>query len=361
MSNCNDKKCKVTDTCNKIQKTIILCHSPYCNYATHIYCAGLSNIRNKQDIEETYFVCNKCKDFLSYSGQFTQNKIDEKLTLIKDNISVIENKLCGLQNLLNSTIQEINDKITNLERESNAKHLLLSEKLDSSLTSLTNKNVLLENKSIELETKIINIEKNLCEIAPKLDLDKNEISSKISILEKKINELGNKTTVNTEVYEGSTVVNPKKDETAIRTKNPQLKFQIRISGVKEADEGTNYIERQTYEINFVKKILKHMKKEFPITDCFRLGKYKAGQSKPRSLLVTFSSVWDRNLVLQNANSLSTFEHTVFLSPALSPEEIKIEKQILKKRYDLIQSGVAKKDLKIKHLKLFIKDEQVELE
>jgi len=354
MSSCNDKKCKVIDTCNKIQKTIILCHSPYCNYATHIYCAGLSNIRNKQDIEETYFVCNKCKDFLSYSGQFTQTKIDEKLTLIKDNISVIENKLCGLQSLLNNTILEINDQITNLERESNSKHLLLSEKLDSSLKSLTNKNTLLENKYIELETKIIGIQTHSIP-------DENEINRKISVLENKINELGNKITVNTEVSKASTVANPKKDEATIRSKNPQLKFQIRIAGIKEADEGTNYIERQTYEINFVKKILKHMKKEFPITDCFRLGKYKAGQSKPRSLLVTFSSVWDRNVVLQNANSLSTFEETVFVSPALSPEEIKIEKQILKKRYDLIQSGVAKKDLKIKNLKLFMKDKQVELD
>jgi len=47
-----------------------------------------------------------------------------------------------------------------------------------------------------------------------------------------------------------------------------------------------------------------------------------------------------------------------LSPALSPTEIETEKKILKKRWELISNGANKKDIRIRNLKLFFKDEQV---
>jgi len=52
------------------------------------------------------------------------------------------------------------------------------------------------------------------------------------------------------------------------------------------------------------------------------------------------------MVLQSAHMLSTFGDHVFLSPALSPHEMEIEKKILKKRWELISNGTKKEDLKI---------------
>ena len=72
--------------------------------------------------------------------------------------------------------------------------------------------------------------------------------------------------------------------------NSQIKFQIRISGIKEADEKLNYIERQTYQRNCLNKIIEHTNnKQVQMTDFFRLGKFVKNSTRPRTMLVTPSS------------------------------------------------------------------------
>ena len=79
------------------------------------------------------------------------------------------------------------------------------------------------------------------------------------------------------------------------------------------------------------------------------------------MIVSLSSVCDRNMVLQAANTLSSFEKHVFATPALSHAEVVLEKKLLKKRWELISSGEQRKDIKIRNLKLFLKREQVSID
>ena len=61
--------------------------------------------------------------------------------------------------------------------------------------------------------------------------------------------------------------------------------------------------------------------------------------------------------------ISALESTsvlLLLKAALSSANRVVEKALLKRSYDLIATGVSKSDIKIKNLRLFVKNEQVEI-
>ena len=94
-------------------------------------------------------------------------------------------------------------------------------------------------------------------------------------------------------------------------------------------------------------------------DSFRMGRYKTENERPRSLVVTLTSVWDKNKIIQNSHLLKTYKNKIFISSELTSTERIVERKLLKKRWELIQSGVARKDLKIRNLKLYKQNELVD--
>jgi len=341
MSICNDKKCNIPDSCTKIQKTIILCNSPYCNYATHIYCAGLTSIKNTKDIDETYFVCNKCKDFLSYSSQFAQTNMEEKLASINDNISVIENKMCELERLLTSTVVDLNQKMSNLENEVNKKHLAFSGKLDSCSKSLLDKNSSLEKKTVTLEQKI------------------TDNFNKITELQQKITQI---TTENKPLSANNTISQQNSTATYKNTKvDNELKYKLRFSGIRECTTTKFHSERKNNDLNKIVEILNFMGiNNNGIRDIQRLGKFNSAHKSPRKILVTFTTVWQAYQVMREAYKLKEYTFKVFVAPALSREDAENENKLLKRRRELIEEGVDAKLLKVKNLKLYQEDKEVEV-
>ena len=98
-----------------------------------------------------------------------------------------------------------------------------------------------------------------------------------------------------------------------------------------------------------------------ITDCFRLGKFKTENIRPRTLIVTFASVWDQRKVISQCFQLKSYSEKIFISPELSTEDKIKEKKLLNKRWQLIQSGVERQQLKIKNLRLFNNQNEVHLD
>ena len=80
-----------------------------------------------------------------------------------------------------------------------------------------------------------------------------------------------------------------------------------------------------------------------ILDCYRLGKYKLPQSRPRPILVKLQHAIDASSILANRASLKS---PVFIKPDLAPTDQNIESMLLKERWTLIQAGHDQKSIKI---------------
>jgi len=80
-----------------------------------------------------------------------------------------------------------------------------------------------------------------------------------------------------------------------------------------------------------------------ILDCFRLGKFKQTQSRPRPILIKLQCVIDANVILANKTSLPS---PLLVKPDMSPEDRVVESTLLKEHWSLIQSGHNRKQIKI---------------
>ena len=84
-------------------------------------------------------------------------------------------------------------------------------------------------------------------------------------------------------------------------------------------------------------------------DCRRLGKFSDSSSRPRPILFRFNSC---NVVMDLLQKRSSFSPYV-INPDL-PADVRLrEKVLLKERWDLIQSGTCKSDIKIKGSTLLV--------
>ena len=163
-----------------------------------------------------------------------------------------------------------------------------------------------------------------------------------------------------EIVKENANVNERKNSS--RDNESLVKYRIRITGVPEAPSDVKFSERQNTERESVINLLNFINvKNCSMTDCFRLGKFNPENKHPRTLLVTFSSVWDRSKILQSCSLLKNYKYTVFVSPELSSKDKIVHKAILKKRWQLIQSGTDRNQLKIRNLKLFKDNVEVDIE
>jgi len=312
MPSCSEPSCRNRDNSNMIS-----CSSPFCSKQFHLTCVGLKG-KAKEDITSLYFVCLSCNEFITYSN------------------CKIDTKLCQIESELNKSIQSIKANIASLEQSINA----INKRVDA----LENLNEQSKLETQNNDAKIGFTNKNV----EQLEINLND---KISDLEKKIIEIQNNL-----IKEPP----PPKVEKPTSVQNTfNVKYQIRVSGINEAPASLKYIEKEEFEKGKICEILQHLNEtNVSFTDCFRVGKLKAESTKPRTVIVTLSNIWDKRKILSKANLLSNYKEKIFISPALTPSEINTEKLILKRRWELIQDGVERRDIKIKNLKLIVKGEEV---
>ena len=87
---------------------------------------------------------------------------------------------------------------------------------------------------------------------------------------------------------------------------------------------------------------------------------KSRLSQDRALLVTFTNTWSARKCLAKSSHLKSFDYPMYISQSLTGEQRVMEKKILSTRYNMIQSGKLRADFKIRDLKLYNKDELVQL-
>lgn len=89
-----------------------------------------------------------------------------------------------------------------------------------------------------------------------------------------------------------------------------------------------------------------------VRDCFRLGKYKRESHRPRPIMVKMvRSVDVITLLAKRGVGNGKFR----IKPDLSLEDRLTESILLKKRWDLMSSGIPKKDIRLGRSNLYVKN------
>ena len=120
-----------------------------------------------------------------------------------------------------------------------------------------------------------------------------------------------------------------------------------IYGITECPSGTIRSERLTQDLTNVVAALSESGTPIEpnaIKDCFRLGKFKTQNLKPR--------VADVHKILSNRGQC---RHPIFIKHDMSPEERHRESILLKERWNLIQTGIPKSSIRIQGSRLFVRN------
>uniref|UniRef100_A0A1X7SS14 Zinc finger PHD-type domain-containing protein n=1 Tax=Amphimedon queenslandica TaxID=400682 RepID=A0A1X7SS14_AMPQE len=131
------------------------------------------------------------------------------------------------------------------------------------------------------------------------------------------------------------------------------RFNLIVSGVGEQPAGTpraTCLREDSVEISSILSPLLPSFSDHSVRDCYRLGKYKPNSTRP--LLVTMSRTSDVATILSNKSSLADRPH-LRISPDLPPHLRKSRSILLKVRYDLISSGIERKNIRISSDSIFV--------
>ena len=123
---------------------------------------------------------------------------------------------------------------------------------------------------------------------------------------------------------------------------------ILVLGIEEHEQTLNSSERleKTTAKNLIKKVDPSI---CSIEDVHRFSKFTPDH-KPRPIVVTFKSQWDKRMALSKSYKLKNTKY--FLKPMLTPEKRALEKLQLNLRFKLSNLGIPKHEMKILNMKLF---------
>ena len=136
-------------------------------------------------------------------------------------------------------------------------------------------------------------------------------------------------------------------------------YRVRISGISESKE-KSFIDRQFADNEKVEEVFKKLNVKCPIIETNSRGKFIEDCQK--NLIATFSSPWYARLVISSAIQKKLFEtDKILITTDLSPSDLAIERKLLSKRYELISNGVPKETLKIRYLKLYQGNKELDVD
>lgn len=243
----------------------------------------------------------------------------------------------------------------------------------------------LEQKHEQQTTKIINGIEKIKSAAKKEETEQiNSLRKELSEIKDTIKEEEQTQLdkIQDEVKDIKRILNEKRLNISPPTFEPQpfangpstnsARMQLRIDGIEEKSLSTdqNQIENPTRQMqllehdqSIVNEIFAHLGESPQISDIRRIGpfKLKNGQTRvrPRTLLVTLCNPWDIRKILTKAPMMkSYYARKIFITKALNFEESKREQELLRVRRQLLNDHANPKDLKIRDLCLFYKNDMI---
>lgn len=329
---------------------LVSCIQPQCNKQFHACCIGWQK-KSAQEFNECSknFLCNACASYVSaiasHIAVIVKGDIDSKLTNLESKFAILESKI-------NDEFDSLNSKLSSLKQDTEMKISKVSDRLGVIENDHANK---LSNLKETLQTSYLHeIEK----MGAKFKSMNDFLNKKILDIENSLKEYKESIAKSSENI-GNTASSVNFSGPMSKLKTDDHQYKLRISGVNEVSQSMKPLQRFELERIMVNKIFQHIGVEtVQIKDLFRAGKYVSGNSRPRPLIVTLNSVWDCRKTLLNSFKLKGFETPIFISKSLSADELSLEKNLLRKRYELIQSGTDRSRIKIANLKLFVDGKEV---
>ena len=135
--------------------------------------------------------------------------------------------------------------------------------------------------------------------------------------------------------------------------------EIRIQGIPERSSQIT-AKRFEDDSKLVTDVLEFIEKDASgcIQDVYRAGRVKPNSGKSRSIIVKLNSAWSARKLLSKAYKLKDYSSAVFLSKSLTKTGQELERTLLKKRFELSESGHDKSLIKIRDLKLYLDGQEV---
>jgi len=348
---CYEKQCRVSNkNCNNLQKSFVECEAPFCNLKFHVYCTGI-NVKNEESLKSLYFVCNRCINFFKY----VNSPVEDKINRLNNDLNEIDSKISLLNNKVEKKICEIDERLNKLEGNYRNYSIEVDDKINK-----------LRKYELEMPFKVLNESQNKLEKelnARLSNLEKefetsNKIKTQMDCLEKNLKEVESKIQNSNKICNAPPPPRPPPRP----TQDNDYKLNLRISGIPEIQEFENSFARKEKEHEAIKEVFRYVGVEgVTVKNFYRIGTYNSTAREPRRILVSLTSCWDVRKIIAAAPLLKNNPNKVFINPDLSPENREKEKRMLKKRRELIIAGNDRKDLKIKNMVLYCKNEVVPIE
>jgi hypothetical protein len=143
------------------------------------------------------------------------------------------------------------------------------------------------------------------------------------------------------------------DKSGHESPTHERKYNLIIYGIPECTQGTPRHERLVKDCEEVTSVLSSVNTNITtnsIRDCYRLGKYLSDRTRP--LMAKLSRTSDVNSIFSQRSKLAQFPG-IYIKPDMTHQERTCHRILLKERWNLINSGVDKKTIKIKGSSLFV--------
>lgn len=137
-----------------------------------------------------------------------------------------------------------------------------------------------------------------------------------------------------------------------RSASLDRRYNVVVSGIPECSDGISPHQRWSSDVNQISALFAKSSlaiQPSSILDCHRLGRFSSSNTRPRQILVYFNSC---TVVMDILSKRSVFS-PYLVKPDLSPEERANEKILMRARWELIKSGTAKSDIKVRRNSLFV--------
>ena len=126
-----------------------------------------------------------------------------------------------------------------------------------------------------------------------------------------------------------------------------------LYGVKECPSDSSRYARLESDLASVVSVLTTLESSFhsqSIKDCYRLGKFNPESNKPRPILIQFVRAVDATNILAKKGKLA---HPFYSKPDMTKEKRQVESILMKERWELIQSGVPRNQIKVRNSSIYV--------
>ena len=121
---------------------------------------------------------------------------------------------------------------------------------------------------------------------------------------------------------------------------------IRVRGVPSSTSKLAG-ERNEHDMEEISDLMPFLSIECEITEIKRIGPYQEGRA--RTIVFTVANKFNRRLILLSISKLKEYNKLVFVIKEINAQEAKQERLIHKKRRELIEAGILRKELKTSDL------------